>query len=101
MEPVLVDERDTKWESDTTNLRVFIHRPGWFISAYDVDDATLGEVEAWAQGVEGAIGYQIAQRVVLPDAGPGLVWLVDRAPAPPAREGPDPTPAIATGFAED
>lgn len=71
-----VDERDSQWESDASNYRVFIYRPTGEHEAFNVDDAEYGTVTAWAQEHAGDSLFAVALRVSDPHRGEGLIWLV-------------------------
>jgi hypothetical protein len=72
-----VDERDTEWEIDLLNLRVFFTEDTGSVAAWDVDSATFNEAQRWAASkVDGtAHHYSIALRQVS-DGHPGLMWII-------------------------
>lgn len=99
----LVDERDTQWEADRQDYRVFVvhDEDGWEV--YDIDDQTLPIVQEWAARKtteRPGARYSIAIRIV-DDHGRGLLWLTPDpddpdAAARNARTLPDdPTIAVA------
>lgn len=85
----LVDERDTKWEEDRQDYRVFIistNNGEW--EAYDIEQQTLSNVTKWAHANildANDQSYSIAIKL-LTDEGPGLLWLT-----------PDPSERINSG----
>lgn len=82
MEPRLVDERDSQWESEFADLRVFLFREPGFHEVFDLDQTTLGAAEDWAVKTIAGIGsYAIALRATDSLGNPGLIWLVDRRPS--------------------
>lgn len=76
IEPRLVDERDTLWESNAADFRIFILEDGETVWAFDVDAARLSDVEIWAQAQAGRHGkVSIALRQKNNRGEPGLIWL--------------------------
>ncbi len=77
-----VDERDSRWESHSACYRVYVFRPGggsWTTETYDVTDAQVPEVIAWAADRAGDGLYAVAlvsQREADGSSGRGLIWLV-------------------------
>jgi hypothetical protein len=75
MEARLADERDTLWESTTTDFRVFL-MDGHYVSAFDLDAVSLDEVEAWASdNALPGVRVSIALRTTNIAGQLGLVWL--------------------------
>ncbi|MFD6443577.1 hypothetical protein ACFWEJ_00650 [Promicromonospora sp. NPDC060204] len=77
IEARLVDERDTQWEADVQDYRVFIvhDTQGWDV--YDIDNQTHSDVLAWAQeqvAQRPGARYALAIRITN-DLGLGLLWL--------------------------
>lgn len=73
----LVDERDTSWEMDTQDYRVFVVDDDSSWRVYDISGATLKSVISWAeQEVEdhGDLYYSVALKWTN-EKGPGLLWL--------------------------
>ncbi|HEX9968552.1 MAG TPA: hypothetical protein VGB03_00310 [Acidimicrobiales bacterium] len=76
MHVVPTDPRDTTWEIDFPAYRVYFRVPGggpW--DEYEVRDADVDEVLAWAAGEAG--GREYCVYVVVPDPGgkPGMIRL--------------------------
>lgn len=76
LNPRLVDERDTQWETTTASLRVFIDRDGTQ-EVFDFDSASLSEVKEWvaANTADPAAAVAIALRRNDERGRPGLLWL--------------------------
>lgn len=73
----LVDERDTKWEMDQQDYRVFFVDDDSGHRVCDISRATLQSVIAWAEQEtidHGDKYYSVALRWTT-EAGPGLLWL--------------------------
>ncbi|WP_309104065.1 hypothetical protein [Microbacterium sp.] len=97
MAPREVDERDTRWERSTLDLRVFIQDSRAWREVFDIDGVSLGEAHEWAQSradTDSAIA--IALRFVDERGRPGLIWLVEDPLISGASNG-DSSPAIAFG----
>lgn len=71
-----VDERDALSEDYAAGYRVMLVGPGRRVAAFDVDDASPGEVERWAESaaVERNAGFSIAARTARA-GGVDLIWL--------------------------
>ena len=75
MEPRLIDERDTVWESTTADFRVFI-KEGLAVGTFDIDAASLSDVESWSRTKAGpSVTISIALRQRNSLGQPGLIWL--------------------------
>lgn len=75
MQPRLVDERDTTWETVTSDFRIFF-ADGHVVSAFDVDSASFGEVSSWASDHAGPnVKVSIALRETNTAGQLGLRWL--------------------------
>ena len=77
-----VDERDSSWESHPQAYRVYIFTPGgssWGTQTYDVTDAQVLEVAAWAAERAGADGLYAVALISECDPGGqpkrGVIWL--------------------------
>jgi hypothetical protein len=79
--PRPVDERDTQWELDELDLRVFVFRPGGSRDVFDADATRLDDAVAWARGRAG-YAFAIALRTRDADERPGLIWLVGNTADP-------------------
>lgn len=76
MQPRLVDERDTMWESNTSDFRVFLV-DGQVVSAFDLDSVSLDDASDWAAEKAGTgVRVSIALRDTNNEGQPGLRWLV-------------------------
>jgi hypothetical protein len=76
MKARLVDERDTVWESTTSDFRVFLV-DGHSVSAFDLDSVSLAEASAWAgENALAGVKVSIALRELNAAGQPGLRWLV-------------------------
>lgn len=76
MQPRLVDERDTMWESNTSDFRVFLV-DDLAVSAFDLDSVSLEAASAWAVENAGTgVRVSIALRDINNAGQPGLRWLV-------------------------
>jgi hypothetical protein len=76
MKARLVDERDTVWESTTSDFRVFLVG-GHSVSAFNLDSVSLAEASAWAgENAPPSVKVSIALREVDAAGQPGLRWLV-------------------------
>jgi len=75
MQPRHVDERDTVWESVTSDFRVFF-ADGQVVSAFDVDSVSFDETSSWAQQNAGPnVKISIALREINNAGQLGLRWL--------------------------
>ena len=87
MAPREVDERDTRWERSTLDLRVFIQDSRAWREVFDIDGVSLAEAHEWALArADADSAIAIAVRSVDERGEPGLIWLVEH----PAISG-DPT----------
>jgi hypothetical protein len=76
MKARLVDERDTQWETDLLDLRVFIIGEGGAVSAYDLDSVRFEDAKRWAEtAADSDAQISIALRRVDVDGHPGLIWI--------------------------
>lgn len=76
MQPRLVDERDTIWESNTSDFRVFLV-DGQAVSAFDLDSVSLEDASDWAvENAGSGVRVSIALRDINKAGQPGLRWLV-------------------------
>jgi len=80
--PRAVDERDTRWERDVHNLRVFIQDAAHGRDVYDLDRVTLKEAMEWAetQVTEKTTNVWIALRTLNARGEPGLLMLIGEPP---------------------
>ncbi|MFD5225890.1 hypothetical protein ACFWHT_09750 [Microbacterium sp. NPDC058342] len=87
----LVDERDTQWEADRQDYRVFLvhDEDGWEV--FDIDEQTFAVVDHWAKQMafdRPGTRYSIAIRLVS-QQGRGLLWLTADPDDPGAATGVD------------
>ncbi len=73
-----VDPRDQTWEIDKPSFRVHFHDSDRRSDEYEVRDAEVDEVVAWAQS--GARGRTFVVYVCVPFEGLGLVRLLGKDP---------------------
>jgi len=91
MQIVLVDERDSHWESTTPRFRVYLQTPGdsrrsHSTATYDVIGGDVVQVINWAAARAGSdLTYGVAlvyddalAEQTNPGSGRGLIWLVGR-----------------------
>ena len=72
----LVDERDTVWETITSDFRVFLV-DGHLVSAFDLDSVSLAEAATWGdENAPPGVRVSIALREINTAGQPGLRWLV-------------------------
>lgn len=72
-----VDERDSEWESDLLDFRVFLYREGHVHEVFDIDQVAFCEAHDWAtRYTSEALSYGIAMRTANSFGRPGLVWLI-------------------------
>lgn len=75
MKTLVVDPRDTHWESATADYRVLFDLKGT-VTAYDLSAATFDEVVSWADAPAHA-GSEVSIALKVSDAHGelGLIWL--------------------------
>ena len=79
MDPRLIDERDTQWESSERPFRIEIINQNVH-SSYDVEHTQLADVISWARSqLTGDGTYSIGIRTLNDRGGLGIEWIIENA----------------------
>lgn len=79
MRAIVVDERDLQQEIEVESFRVWAMTRDDRHTVYEIQDATLGEILAWAES-QPFVEWSLSAMVRLPD-GFTAVWLKGRDPS--------------------